>query len=262
MILKFELSRMMKKNLIGYISITLISIILFLLFNVVIFNESNIKNILANSNQKVLAIFDINKDTFTTVIGYYGFIFKILSIICAIYSINLGIEVATFDKKNNIRDFLYSKPIKRKNIILYRILGAFIYIFSLTLIIFLLSILLFSQTHCSYNVLDIIKIDLALLLLMIMFFSLGIVIGGFNHQAHSWIISVTTLLIFFIIHIVDILVPFKFLYFINPLSYFNVTSITQTNIDLKIVLVTLFIIAFLLSFGISVYENKLNEEKK
>ena len=261
MIFEFEIKRIMKKNLIGYISIVLVSIFCILLYNIVDKNANSISESLINAPNEVLQIFDIDRQTFTTLNGYYAFIFKILSVITSIYAINLGIETAMYDKKNNIRDFLYAKPIKRSHIIGIRIIGASIYMLSLTLIVFITSIILFTIFRFDYNLLKIFQIDFSLFLLMLVFYSLGLVIGGFkNGKFPNILVSLITGLIFLIIHIIDSLLNINFLWYINPLSYFELSQIINDGYQYNTLIITMFILVFLMSFGIAIYENNLKQQ--
>ena len=263
MIFNFELGRIMKKNLKGYLLVVLLSTLSILFYMAVKENKDVINENINNIPNAFLNFFDIDTNTFTTVAGYYASIFKILSLFTSIYSLMLGLEIATYDRKNNVKDFLYAKPIKRSNIINIRILGALIYLFSLTLIIYLVSFILYKILGYDFKQNTIFLIDFSLFLLMSVFFSLGLVIGGFiSVKKNKFIISLLTLIPFVTIHLIDSIFNIKFLWYINPFSYFKVSKIVSEGYQYNTIIITVFILVFLLSFGIAIYENNLKNENK
>jgi hypothetical protein len=93
------------------------------LYNAIYYNSEIVTNAIANTDPKVLKIFDISKDKFTTINGYFIFIVKVIEIIFSLYALKIGIQMASYDKKTNTRDFLYTKPKKRNTTIINRIIS-------------------------------------------------------------------------------------------------------------------------------------------
>ena len=72
-----EISRIFKTHYIGLIIMLVFTIILISSYHIVYLNQDNILNNMSNIDQNILSIFDINKDSFVNVDGYYIFSIKI-----------------------------------------------------------------------------------------------------------------------------------------------------------------------------------------
>ncbi len=256
-----ELKRILKNHYIGFIALFVISVILISLYNAIYYNSENVNILINKVDSRVLKMLDINKDKFITLDGYFIFIVKILEIIFSAYAINLGISIASYDKKTNTRTFLYSKPKKRNQTIINRIIASSIFLLIEVFIICITSVILFVIFNKSFNLFIIFLVLLSMYLVLLVFFSLGLVIGGFKgEKTPNMIVSIITTIIFTAIHILDIFFNIKFLYYLNPFSYFNINEISNgANFPLSALLASLFMLVFLISFGISIYE--ANNEK-
>lgn len=257
MIVFYEFKRVFKKNYKSFLILIVIALMLLLSYNIVFHNSNNINNHLTNVSQKFLNIFNINKENFTSVNGYYAFYIKIMSFISSAFSITIGIEVARRDKIEQTRDFLYTKPIKRSFIIIYRILAALIFIFFFTFFIFISSLILFSVKNYNFDTLKLFQIDFSLFLLMSVFFSYGLVLGGFVYNKIH-LISFISIIPFILINIIDQFTSFGLLYYLNPFSYFSFDKIISDGYQYQTLVITVFLQVFLINFGINIYERHLD----
>ncbi len=257
MIVFYEFKRVLKRNYISLLLLLILALIPLFAYNIVYIYSYKIDQNLVNANQKILNIFNINKENFTTVNGYYAFYIKIMSFICAMFAVSIGIEVARRDKISRTKDFLYTKPIKRSFIIIYRIIASLLFIFLFILIIFVSSIILYSIKKYDFNSLKLFQIDFSLFLLMSVFFSYGLVLGGFFHKK-IYLVSFISIIPFFLINVLDQFISFDLLYYINPFSYFSFDKIISDGYQYSTIVITLFLQVFLMNFGINIYENNLN----
>lgn len=257
MIVFYEFKRVFKKNYKSFLILILIALFLLLSYNIVYINSNSINNHIGNISQRFLNIFNINKENFTTVNGYYAFYIKIMSFVSSAFAITIGIEVARRDRLEQTRDFLYTKPIRRSLIIIYRILAALIFIFFFTFFIFISSLILFSVRKYSFDTLKLFQIDFSLFLLMSVFFSYGLVLGGFVYKK-IYLISIISIIPFIIINVIDQFTSFGLLYYINPFSYFSFDKIISDGYQYQTLVITVFLQVFLINFGINIYEKHLD----
>lgn len=254
-----EISRIFKSHYIGLIIMLVFTIILASLYNVIYLNKEAIQNSLSSVDQNVLNIFDINKDSFVNVDGYYIFSIKILEFVFSFYAAILGTKVASYDKARNTKDYLYTKPLKRERIMKNRIIASTIILFIMTLLVLIISLIIFSIFNKHYELYILLLSTLSLFIISLIFLGIGLIVGGLSNKA-SILKSISILLIFIIIHIVDIYFNLKILYYLNPFSFFNTNVILSgKNYPYSALLLSLFYLVFTISFGINIY-NSNNEE--
>jgi ABC-type transport system involved in multi-copper enzyme maturation permease subunit len=168
------------------------------------------------------------------------------------------------DKRSNTRDFLYTKPIKRKRIIQYRVIAQCLLLFIISLFLLLISSILYIITNKDFSILIFSEISLALFILSLAFFFFGATIGGFkNGKTPNAIVSLIIVIIFMIINITAVFLNNNFLIYINQFSLFKTTTIIETaRFTQSSIWVSLFIIVFFYNFSVSIYEANLNIKNK
>lgn len=259
-ILYNEIKRIFHHHYIGLIIMLVISIIIMTSYNIVYANRDTINQSIQNVDNNILNIFDINKDLFTSVDGYYIFTIKILEIIYSIYAIILGSRIASYDLFKNTKDYLYTKPLKRDRIMINRIISSSIILFIQSLLVLILSSILFNIFNKHYDFYILLLSNLSLFIISLIFYSIGLVVGGLSKRYKN-IISISVVIVFIIIHILDIYFNLKVLYYLNPFSFFNTNTILTTNTyPYQALLISLFYLVFFMSFGINIYNSNVNEK--
>jgi ABC-2 type transport system permease protein len=263
-LLKLEISRILKKSILLYLIILGLIISLVFSYFIIDSNKEEVNLFINKIPLNILKILDISKDKFATTEGYFIFIVKIISIIIAFYSLNQGIWISTMDKRSNTRDFLYTKPIKRKRIIQYRVIAQCLLLFIISLFLLLISSILYIITNKDFSILIFSEISLALFILSLAFFFFGATIGGFkNGKTPNAIVSLIIVIIFMIINITAVFLNNNFLIYINPFSLFKTTTIIETaRFTQSSIWISLFIIVFFYNFSVSIYEANLNIKNK
>ena len=259
-ILYNEIKRIFHHHYIGLIIMLVISIIIMTSYNIVCANKDSINQSIQNIDTNILNIFDINKDLFTSVDGYYIFTIKILEIIYSIYAIILGSRIASYDLYKNTKDYLYTKPLKRDRIMINRIISSSIILFIQSLLVLILSSILFNIFNKHYDFYILLLSNLSLFIISLIFYSIGLVVGGLGKRYKN-IISISVVIVFIIIHILDIYFNLKVLYYLNPFSFFNTNTILTTNTyPYQALLISLFYLVFFMSFGINIYNSNVKEK--
>lgn len=250
-----EIKRIFYHHYIGLVIMLIFSLCLILSYNIVNLNSDTINNNISNIDTNVLNIFDINKDLFTNVQGYYIFIIKLLEIIFALYALILGANIASYDALKNTKDYLYTKEAKRDKIMINRILSALIILFIMTLLVLILSQILFSIFSSNFKFYILFLPTISLFIISAIFLGFGLIIGGFSSK-HKILISIIVLIIFIIIHVLDIYFNLKILYYLNPFSFFNTNEILNgKSYPYSALLISLFYLVFSLSFGVNIYNS-------
>ncbi len=255
-----EISRIFKHHYIGLIVMLVLTILLISFYGVVNINKDNITSNLSNIDQNILNIFDINKESFTQIDGYYIFIIKILEFVFSIYALILGTNIASYDKQKNTRDYLYTKPLKRDRIMKDRIIASSIILLIMTLLVLIISLIIFNIFNRYYELYIILLSTLSLFIISLIFYGIGLIVGGLANKAKI-IISLSVWLLFIIIHVLDIYFNLKVLYYLNPFSFFNTNEILSgESYPYSALLISLFYLVFTISFGINIYDSNNNKE--
>ena len=255
-----EISRIFKTHYIGLIIMLVFTIILISSYHIVYLNQDNILNNMSNIDQNILSIFDINKDSFVNVDGYYIFSIKILEFVFAIYSVLLGTNVASYDKALNTKDYLYTKPLKRDRIMKNRIIASSIILFIMALLVLIISLIIFTIFHKHYELYILLLSNLSLFIISLIFLGIGLVVGGLSNKA-TILKSISIILVFILIHVLDIYFNLKVLYYLNPFSFFNTNLILNGgSYPYSALLISLFYLVFFISFGINIYDSNTNTE--
>lgn len=124
-IYKFEL-KMLRTSIIIWASAIAGGLIFYMLFYPLMADSSGaMEAILANYPEEFLAFFGMNNALpFTSVLGYYGLTYSFVLIPVAIQASNYGFHILSVEERELTADFLLTKPVSRKKIIISKFSAA------------------------------------------------------------------------------------------------------------------------------------------
>jgi len=198
--------------------------------------------------------FDLSK-----AIGFYGVLFLYLAIMMTIHAGLLGATIISKEERDKTSEFLYIKPITRKMIISQKILSALTHVIILNLITLISSLMMvgyFSNGEPVTNI--IIKLMIGLLLLQLIFLSLGLGLSAISKNAKNApsLVSGSLLFFFFIYKLSDMNTNLAFLRFFTPFKYFDAEYLINNGFNSVYIILTFIIIITMLIITYTFYDKR------
>lgn len=148
-------------------------------FDALIANGDAFQQVLNQFPSMIQALFGMNNLDVFTLRGYYGVLFLYVGLMAAIHAGLLGTELLTKEPNERTTEFLYVKPISRWRVITEKLLAGLLIIALFNLATGLCSIGSIMQFDGWENIkTEIGLFTLALLIIQLVFFSLGAAISG------------------------------------------------------------------------------------
>lgn len=125
------------------------------------------------------AAFGLDRMNFSTVLGYYGFIFLFTQLCLAIQAGNYGFGLVSVEEAELTADFLLSKPVSRSQVLISKLLAALSSLTLTNLAIWIGSfaaILLFRGKY-TYEPATLFLLLLSIIIWQLFFLSIGLVIS-------------------------------------------------------------------------------------
>ena len=255
MMILHELKNQFKLYFIIFITIFVTFLVLLFSYKLVILNESGISNFLNKFNDNFLRMIELDKTTLFTPSGYYYNIYSVILLILTFFALLTGIIIILNDRINNLKEFLFTKPIPRKKIIISRFIIHVIFFGLIILLFHLTSINFFLHQKEEIDHFILFKINISLFVITITFLSIGMMIGSLTKAKHTILVALAFELFFFIIKLIQNRFDLQLLRFINPLDYFEIVDLNVEVYPYRFLLMAGAILVFTSSFAFSVYEN-------
>lgn len=187
-----------------------------------------INDMLAGLPDALLTAFGMNQFDLTQIGGYYGIFFLYFVLIGTIHAVMLGATIISKEERDHTADFLFVKPVKRNKIITAKMIAGLINIIILNITTLISSIIFVNIYNKGESITgDIFMLMLALLILQLLFYSIGAFTSTVTNNTRSATsISTGILLGTFILSIaIDMYDKLDFLKFITPFKYFEAKDI-------------------------------------
>jgi len=125
-IYKFEFRMLIRSILIWVPSISVGLIFYMAFFPMMMEDASGFQVLMDSFPEEFLAFFGMNGDLpFSTIIGYYALTYSMIMIPIAIQAANYGFHILSVEERELTADFLLSKPVSRRQILVSKFLAAF-----------------------------------------------------------------------------------------------------------------------------------------
>lgn len=188
--------------------------------------------------------FDLSKAS-----GYYGTIFLYLLLMATIHAVMIGANIVSKEERDHTAEFLFVKPISRKNIITFKLAAALLQIIVFNVITLISSILAVAKYSSGEKVTDdITLLMLAMFILQLLFMVIGSAMAAvMKNPKSSTAHSTGLLLITFILSItIDLNRNLASLNYFTPFKYFEAKNIMYGGgFDIPFVILSLVLIATL-----------------
>lgn len=193
----------------------------------------------------------LSLESFTTMLGFYSFMFGYILLCGAIQAMNLGTSIVSKEVRDKTADFLMTKPVSRKQILTAKLLGILTSIVITNIIYLIIAILVANAVKTgNYSLKIFIMISLTLFFVQLMFLALGVIVSVILPKIKSVIaVSLGTVFSFYIINMFGSVIGEKAVRYITPFKYYDVAYIIKngsyevTFVILEIILVAIAIVA-------------------
>ncbi len=187
----------------------------------------------------------------TTIAGYYAVFYLYFMLLAGAHGVMLGTIIISKEERDKTSEFLFSRPVRRSQIITSKLMAALLNIMVFNLITLFASLIFINIFHEGPGITDIVvhlMISLFILQLIFMVVGTGVASLSKNTKRATSISAGILLTTFLISAAVDIYDKIAFLKFLTPFQYFPAAEIITTGsynttyLILSFLLVTTFVI--------------------
>lgn len=193
------------------------------------------------------AMFGMSSFDVTTITGYYGMLYFYLVLILAVHSLLLGIKMITKDQIDKTAEFLYTKPISRKKILLNKLVVSLLIIIIVNLSVYVPALFIIAGYSGDYLVMELLLSSIASLLVQIIFLSIGMLLGIVKSNKQALYIGLGYFTVTFLLSVtIDVLGNISFLSFLTPFKYADPKMfLNDVMLDYKFIVLQVVIIVLL-----------------
>ncbi len=207
---------------------------------------SEVNKMMESLPKVMTSMFGINSIDLTSVGGYYSIFFIYFTLIAGIHAIMLGATIISKEERDKTADFLMVKPIKRHKAVTSKLIAAFINVLILNIVTFVGSVVNVAFYNKGESISgEIFKITCTLLILQIVFLSLGLLFSSLTKTTKKATgLSTGVILAMYIISLaIPLTNKLDFFRFITPFYYFDAKDIMLgQGIEMIYVLISLIIV--------------------
>ena len=193
-------------------------------------DAQNFQKLLGGYPPAVRAMLGINLAYITSILGFYSFAFSFITLCSAIQGMNLGVSILSKESRERTADFLLVKPVSRVSIVTAKILAALTIFVATDIIFYAASFALTNAVKTSdFSGKLFFLINLTLIFLQVIFFSLGVVISVFFQKLKS--VLPISLGVVFGFYMIGALIATgsnnEVARYFSPFKYFDISYILQ-----------------------------------
>ncbi|MBD7911962.1 ABC transporter permease subunit [Clostridium cibarium] len=213
-----------------------------------------LKNLLESYPEQVRKAFGITLESFSTILGFYSYLFIYISLCGGIQAMNLGLSVISKETSDKTADFLLTKPVTRREIMTAKLLAILTSIIITNIIFISFSIIIaYFVSNTSFDIKIFIMISITMFFIQLIFLTLGILISTIVSKIKSVIaVSLSTVFGLFIISMLDSVIDSDVLKYLTPFKYFDLSYVTR-NASYESPFIIIEIIFIITSLTISYY---------
>ncbi|MDH5506554.1 MAG: ABC transporter permease [Anaerolineae bacterium] len=160
-------------------SLALMIFIFMSLFTSLAIDAELMNEMLAQFPEELLIAFGMTNLDWTSVLGYYSFIFLFCQLILAIQAGNYGFGLVSVEERELTADFLLAKPVKRSSILTSKFLAALTGLTVTNAVVWVSSILAVNlyRGERTYEAKPLFLLLLSIIIFQLVFFSVGLLIS-------------------------------------------------------------------------------------
>lgn len=250
-VIAFELRSRFKSFTIWFTSFLAVLLLFLSMYPSFATSAETIKQVLKSYPPELLKAVGFNIDTFTSFLGFYGYILTYLGMVMFTFACASGIASITVEKIGHLNDFLFVRPISRGRIWLSKFLVAMFYV-TLFITLFTLIIgIVFRIGNISVDMRLLGQIQIGVYLTSLMLLALGFLFATYLDKVRfPGVVGLISIVVLFLLKLIVSFSNVENLRYISPLSYFDTSIILSKNgYEIQDVIISLLVIAALLSMS-------------
>lgn len=188
----------------------------------------DINSIFASLPKGVKAMFGIGEIDLTKIEGYYTIFFLFFMLLAGIHAVMLGVVLIAKEERDHSADFLFAKPVTRTRVITAKLAAGLVNVVAFNLLTWGSSLYFIALYNDGNPLADkVMTMMAALIILQILFLSLGAVLGAVLRTAKLASSVATAILLgtFFISVGISIDSRIEFLKYVTPFNFFEAKSL-------------------------------------
>ncbi len=252
--------KMLKKATIYWTIALVVVLILFMAMFPVIAEDARVyQEILEGFPEGFQEALGLSDTNLSTVLGYYSFTLIYIFLMGYIQAMNYGVSMVSIELSQKTADFLFAKPVKRSKILSYKISAVVTCLLFTNLIYGIATIIVLNVVkNSSFDLNALLLINLSLLIVQLLFVTLGFFIAVFIRKLKSVLpISLGVVFGLFTINMLNESLGDIKLTFLTPFAYFKPSDIiNNVSYDSTYLLLTIFLIVFFTSMTYLVYHKR------
>lgn len=218
-----ELKSMRKTTIIWLCAMIAIAALYLSMYSGIAQDAAGFKAILAGYPPQVRAMLGVSLDSITSPLGFYSMVITFVVLCGAIQAMNLGVSVLSKETRERTADFLLVKPVSRAAIVNAKLLAALTMLLATDVVYFAAASILTSVVATTgYSGKVFFMVNLTLLFIQLIFFSLGVVVSVFFNKLRS-VLPVSLGVVFGLYFIGTLIATGKndWTRFVSPFRYFD-----------------------------------------
>ena len=221
---------------------------------------SEVNEMMESLPKVMTSMFGINQIDLTSVGGYYSIFFIYFMLIAGIHAIMLGATIISKEERDKTADFLIVKPIKRHKAVTSKLIAAFINVLILNIVTFVGSVVIVAFYNKGESISgEIFKITCTLLILQIVFLSMGLLFSSLTKTTKKATgLSTGVILAMYMLSMaIPLTNKLDSLEFLTPFAYFDAKEIMLGHgVEMIYILISLVIVVVATSFTYVFFNKK------
>lgn len=204
--------------------------------------------------KEIMVVFGIGSVDISRVAGYYSVFFLYFMLLAAVHAVMFGAVVVSKEERDHCADFVYTKPIRRFQVISPKLLAGVVNILLFNMVTFAASVFFIAQHNKGDGLIDKVSLTmLALFILQLFFLALGAMFGAIlkNTKRATAVASGLVMGFFILSVVVDLYDKLTFLAILTPFKYFEGSTMMindQLSFNSAAILLTVTLVFFGLTF--------------
>lgn len=265
-IFKFEFKRLLKSCLIWSLVCGMMIVLFMALFPSMadMGMQELVNNKMSGLSIDMLKAFNIDSGMdFSDIFNYLAYVIQYIAMASAIYGAILGVNSLIKEESQGTIEFLYSKPIKRSDIVTAKLLSIILiyllYILIIGVVTIAISLIVKPDNIDVMDILINIKtVYMGMFILGLVYISIGILISALSKSDKGGIpISIGIFFISYLLGIIGKLKEdFDFLKYFSPFDYYAPGELLKNGFEMKFIIIGLSIILVSIISSYLIYKRK------
>lgn len=224
--IRFEFRRYLTSSFSWAVGLTFFGFVCIQLFVSFSSNVTFFETMLHAYSPEMLKAFGAELSSIKTLTGFYSFCFMYIVAAGAFQAMYLGMHVIGKEFSGKSADFLFSKPISRRNILTYKLIAVTLCILLVNVIYVVGAMLSANMTGLAFDASLFLMINGSMILTQFLFLSLGFLLGCVMKKIKTPLVFTTGIVCsFFLLQMVVNMEPDGFLSYFSFLNYVSADAI-------------------------------------